>query len=278
MKKILFLSTISFVLLNAEMMQQGSSGVFISNEERTEIHEAMEKDISFAERAELMKIKRNKHKDNSNTLSEKDNLEELPLENKSKKKYSKYDEVFLETKKEKRDLAIGEEDNLSEPKLKLKKYNVKYTKENFYLAYYLPTKKEFKLWLKTYGINKVKFKLMINSTKRLEHILLSAAYYDFFLNDPSTAENFYKLIYKQRRSLKLGQKYFLADYLIRTGRGSKINKIIGKMECAAMFKGNSLCYYYQGVGSFLRTGNNRNRDIFISKGRNKKAKALYYMK
>jgi len=179
--------------------------------------------------------------------------------------------------------SMGNDKVLS--KITLKKYpKVKYKKSMYKYAINNPgkTKKssqlKFKKYLEDSEIDEFIFSKLLDSDDSIKSLKMSALYYDWYLLNPSIAENFYKLLYKKKKELKLYEKYLLADYLIRTNRGDMINKFIEKRECSVIFKGRSNCFYYLGLDDYLNTGNRANNYLRLSKGKNKMAKYIYKYK
>jgi len=165
-------------------------------------------------------------------------------------------------------------------KIELKQYNISYDTEYTDFSLEPVSPEAFTAYLDKNKINKLIFKRILNSNHSLKTIKISAYYYDYYLARPDYAENFYRILYKKRNKLKMGDQFVLADYLIRTGRGDKIHTFIKREVCSTKF-GNSVrgkCFYYLGVDYYLRTGDRKNGFMKIAKNKLKKAKKFYYAK
>lgn len=260
MKKILILTPFLLFNLHAEMMGENASGVFISDESRQEMQALLHDNDKKEEQSE---------ESNENMSSGNDELNVNDAMN---------DSFALPVNDKKDENAIGEEGQQELSKILLKQYNIKYDKSVESLSCEKVSQGMYNAYLQKNGINQMVFKNLLNSDASIKSITMSAYYYDYYLQRPDLAENFYKLMYKRIGELEVEDKFTLADYLLRTGRGDMINKIFSVTECSTMFKVGDKCFYYLGVDSYLRTGNNKNKFLKIAKNKLKKAKTLYYQK
>lgn len=123
------------------------------------------------------------------------------------------------------------------------------------------------------------FEKVKNDISNLKNVAANAFYYDYIKNDPTLAENFYLILYKNRHRHKEIDFYvaevLLTDYLIRTGRPKPAKNVLKPMDCVTNFKQKAICNYYIGVVEYLNSGNNRNTGIRNSKGYIKKAKQIW---
>jgi len=278
MKKILFLITTISIFASAEMVQRGDGGVFISNEDNAEMMRLLSRDDSDADELDNRELpEMDKIED-----SEKFRLIKPVKDHRKKREISSRDgdsfslpERSGRSHKDSRLSSKGEK-----RKVRLKNYsNISYDDSMFYYSLRQPTPKKFNKFLEKNHINKTIFKNLVGYGSTIQEAKISALYYDYYKETPSTAENFYKILYKRRGELSLTEKITLADYLLRTGRGDKASAILSKGRCLASFGKNKYnCLYLLGVEKYLKTGKNKNSELRTSKRRIKQAKELYYMK
>ena len=301
MKKIFLVLPFIVLNLNAEMMGEGDSGNFISDKERSEMTNLLSHDEETIDEKELIAdamINEVEVEDHSislqNPVPMKENRVEYVLEDeeisdfdmdepnllpikevKKKKKKKKKTRKGKVEELENSDDIIGADD-IQLNKVKLKQYNIKYDHSYDSLSYENVSKESFNAYLKKKGINQILFKKLLNSDRSIDTVNLSAFYYDYYLSRPDYAENFYKILYKNRKNLKIGNKFLLADYILRTGRGDKLHSIISKKECSSYNKKTrARCFYYLGLDRYFNTGNRKNKYMKMAKGASERAKIFY---
>jgi len=293
MKKIFLLFPFFMLVLNAEMMGETESGNFISNKDRSEINELISEEKEAREKPITIKKEVEPEKVNpkiasiiedeiidENDLSNEEEFEVKDLEPAVKLAPQKKIKKKKEAKAEYNDddgMAIGEGEGSSFNKIKLRQYTIRYDHSYDNYSFETPTKETFNKYLKMKKINKSRFNNMLDSDQNLETVRMSALYYDFYMGRPDYAENFYKIIYKKRKNLKMGDILLLADYILRTGRADKLHTVIEKKMCSSSFKKSvrGQCFFYLGIDNFLRTGKRKNKYIRIAKDKSKKAKLFY---
>jgi len=159
------------------------------------------------------------------------------------------------------------------PKIKLKVYsNVNYSK--FYQRYslYKRTKKNAKNLLKKIGVNNsVYIKNYFNKIGSKKSIVMNAIIYDFVYKRPDLAENFYRLINKK---FPLYDRMLKADFLLVTGRLSKSPELFSSKSCIIATRLMHDCFYYYGIRKFIKTGNNRQKTLYMSD--KKKGKEIFF--
>jgi len=160
---------------------------------------------------------------------------------------------------------IGDlKENLSEkkPMVKLKHYkNIKFSSEFDNFVYFNHTnsgREDFLGYLDMQDVEQDAFKEILNSDGTNKDLFISALYYDWYLQDPTLAENFYKKLFKNKRTLTKTQKFLLSEYLIRTNRGHIIHKLLKNKDCLGGFKLDSRCYYYLGFDKYMN-GSTKNK-------------------
>ena len=295
MKKIFLIIPLVALSLNAEMIAQGESSAFIGEKDSNELSTVTAKERTKIKKEEEIRKANlppkkvdNSHLDNESLnllpkVDKQDNTELnlLPQKDVPKNVDLTVDNLNLNplNNKEKVESSI-KSDKVALNKIELKQYNITYDTE--YLEYSIESvnKDSFSEYLNKKKINPSIFKKILNSDHSLKTIKISAYYYDYYLGRPDYAENFYRILYKKRNKLKLGDQFVLADYLLRTGRGDKIHTFIKREVCSTKF-GNSIrgkCFYYLGLDYYLRTGERKNGYMKIAKSKLKKAKKFYYSK
>ena len=264
MKKILFLITTISIFANAEMVQRGDGGVFISNDDQKEMMMLLSDETEKDDYKEMDKMERKEKKSKKTKVSISEEA----------------GDDFSLPEREGRKHKSRAGDNKSREKIRLKEYrNIQYDESMFYYSLEQPSPRKFNKFLKNNNINKMIFKNLLGYGNSLKEAKVSALYYDFYKEKPSIAENFYKILYKRRADLSLSDKLLLADYLLRTGRGNKATAILKKGSCLAVFGKNKYkCLYFLGVEKYLKTGESKNSELSISKRKIKQAKELYYRK
>ena len=275
MKKILIYMALLSVFSNAEMVQRGDGGVFISNDDQKEMESLLNRKDSIDEvEDEINEVDqyedKRKIKDDTSTK-----LMTMP-----KKKEVKKGGFTLPTKEGKGHKKRKSSKNKHKQKLNLKDYsNIMYDEQSYYYSLRQPTPEKFNDYLKNHNINKILFKNLVGYGTTIKEAQASAYYYDYYKEEAGTAENFYKILYKRKNELDLTGKISLADYLLRTGRGDKISKVLKKGECLASFgKNNKICLYYLGLELYFKTGKTKTTYFRLTKDKFKQAKELYYMK
>ena len=105
-------------------------------------------------------------------------------------------------------------------------------------------------------------------------VLITAIAYDYGHQRPDLAEPFYEeAVKKEYGGFHMKLRYF--DYLIRTNRISVVEENLKPIDCSINFKYANTCWYYIGLYKYLKTGNNKNRELRIAKDKIEKAKRLY---
>lgn len=105
-------------------------------------------------------------------------------------------------------------------------------------------------------------------------VLITAIAYDYGHQRPDLAEPFYEEAFKKEYGgFHMKLRYF--DYLIRTNRISVVEENLKPIDCSINFKYANTCWYYVGLYKYLKTGNNKNRELRIAKDKIEKAKRLY---
>lgn len=278
MKKIILFLSLLTIVSNAEMIQRGDGGVFILNEDQSEIADLLNQESNIDEYDQRNNPDMEKIEDD-----EKFQLIKPVKDRRKKSEYGTANngDYFALPENEGRKIA----ENLryikkGNSKIRLKDYsNIQYDDSMYYYSLRQPTPRKFNEFLKKNNINKRIFKNLVGYGSTIQQAKISALFYDYYKEDPSKAENFYKILFKRKGDLNLSEKITLADYLLRTGRGDKASKILNKGKCLASFGENKYnCLYLLGVEKYLKTGKNKNSELRISKKRVKQAKELYYMK
>lgn len=278
MKKIFLLLSLATIFSNAEMVQRGDGGVFISNEDQSEIANLLNRDTSNVDEYDQ------KNNPDMDKIENEEKFQLIkPVKERIKSEYgteNSGDDFALpvkEGRKIKKELGETKRGN---NKIRLKNYsNIQYDDSMYYYSLRQPTPSKFNDFLKRNNINKTIFKNLVGYGSTIQQAKISALYYDYYKESPSTAENFYKILFKRKAELTLTEKITLADYLLRTGRGDKATKILNKGKCFGSFGNNKYnCLYLLGVEKYLKTGKNKNAELRISKKRVKQAKELYYLK
>jgi hypothetical protein len=277
MKKFFLLMIFTSIISNAEMVQRGDGGVFISNEDQQTMADLLNDESNADEYDEKNNPDMEKIEDN-----EKFQLVKRVKE-KKKSEYGKEDsdsDFVLPHKDGRKVISELERTERGKRKIRLKEYsNIQYDDSMFYYSLRQPTPDKFNRFLKRNNFNRTIFKNLVGYGSTIQQAKVSALYYDYYKENPSLAENFYKIMFKRKNELSLTDKLTLADYLLRTGRGDKASKILKKGTCLATVGNNKYyCLYYLGVEKYLKTGKTRNSELRISKKRIKQAKKLYYQK
>jgi len=265
MKKTALILLVSSILLNAELMKRGEGGVILDDEpsgDKVELYKALNDTLNDEEPKDEEEVRK----------PAKTSL--LP-----KKRPKSADEVLDDLSGSDLgadDLSIAELDSQEArpAKLKLKNYDVDYVPAFWRYSMLKPGVKSFKKWLKKNKISKTTFKMQLGTATNMKAIIMSALYYDWVKHNPSIAENFYRLMFKNRKKLKIKDKILLADYLMRTGRGDKIHYLYKSSECGAMFKGSTKCYFYLGMDKYIRTGNPKNHYFWVIKPESKMVRRI----
>lgn len=156
--------------------------------------------------------------------------------------------------------------------------DIKYqTKYGMYSV--IPTNKtEFMNYVKNKNLSIEKIKTYKNKVSNQNTIEFNAFMYDYYLDQPNIAENYYKMFKDFDKISLVDHKIRYADFLIRTGRPDEIEKVLEKRDCLSNITNSGICFYYIGVADYLLTGNNKNSAIRISKSSIAKAGEIYNLK
>jgi len=184
------------------------------------------------------------------------------------------------------DISSGEEEVIddntvpnTEPSFVPKKYtNVKYSKKYSWFSLIKDKRALFDLIFASINPRNSMDNIKDNISNP-KYIVLNALYYDLIKHDPSIAENFYLIMYKNYNKPQhftfRWSNLMLVDYLLRTGRPKPARKLIKPMDCVIYSKVRYKCYYYDGVLNYLLNGNPKNESLLKAKKHVEKAKLIY---
>jgi len=162
------------------------------------------------------------------------------------------------------------------PKLKFKNYkNVKYDKNFLWYSVIPHNKKAFTDVMTKQNISNSMAKEMYGYARNATDIILNALLLDYVYKKPHLAENYYLKFRGNPKITFYYSKILLADYLLRTGRPSAIQRVIKNSDCMSHYKYMSICNYYLGISDYLKTGNNKNVNLRLAQSRYKKAGLIY---
>jgi len=160
-------------------------------------------------------------------------------------------------------------------KLKLVQYKIRYDRSLKSFSILETDKNSYKKYMKLNDIENFTLKRMFGRTNSALAVSLSAYGYDYVYQRPDLAENFYRVGIENGK-LSILDKIKFADYLLRTGRPDQISTVIKNSDCMSSFKLGKKCFYYLGVESYLKTGNNRNNYFRICKDKIPKAYKIFH--
>lgn len=139
-------------------------------------------------------------------------------------------------------------------------------------------KDEFMSFLKVKNYSPDTIKSYKDKILNQSMIEFNAFLYDYYLNKPNLAENYYRMFKGFSKQALVNHKIRYADFLIRTGRVSEVQNIIKKSDCLSNIKASNICFYYLGISDYLLTGNNKNFGLRTAKSSIPKAKEIYNLK
>jgi len=181
---------------------------------------------------------------------------------------------------------IGDDDfkfkTKKENLIEMKKYkNVHYVKGYEWFSVDKPNESTYKKYLRAAGISpSLDTQYLRKNSKK--GIFVSALYYDYIKKQPELAENFYLKFPKYfsiKNKYQVLMKLAMSDYLVRTGRGDKINQFLSRSDCYVLKKrGRDKCLYYHGLYGLFKYGTKQSSDFRISKETITQAKKIYYKK
>ena len=142
-------------------------------------------------------------------------------------------------------------------KLKLIDYkDISYNKFLVPYSYIKPDKKLYKKFLQSNHLtsNPIVLNNLFGRTTNSLAIKVSAFGYDWVLHKPNYAQNFY-LYWLKHFKLSTSDKFYIADYLLRTNQLDKMD-FISKGFCMSFFKQSlrAKCKYFYGLKEYLKTG------------------------
>lgn len=149
------------------------------------------------------------------------------------------------------------QDPVSEP-------NIRYSKDLEQYSILEHDKKYFKSFIDEKGLPAKAVLNMYHVINDTESLALTSFAYDYGYGRPDFANAYYEKLV-DRKDVPFIYKLRYADFLLRTGRVDAIDTNIKKVDCIVNFKVSSQCFYYLGVSEFIRTGNNKNSYLRISK-------------
>jgi hypothetical protein len=142
-------------------------------------------------------------------------------------------------------------------------------------------KDAFKEFLSRNEIPKREFKHYFGDILQKKHITMTALAYDWLKHMPNIAENYYRLLYKNKDKISIYYQIYMADYFIRTGRANKAFYSIDKIKCGtAGINTAAKCNYYRGVALYLKKGESYRKNSFLLRCSDKieMAKKIIYKK
>ena len=150
---------------------------------------------------------------------------------------------------------------------------IRYNKGLSNYSLFKTDKEGYKDYLKAKQIEEIVLKQIYNQKDNPKGIVVSAYAYDYGYGRTDLAEPYYELFNTKKVSFEDKLRYM--DYLLRTGRINEIETKLEKSECAMNFKQSGKCFYYLGIVKYLKTGDNRNSFLNLTKATEEKAKEIY---
>lgn len=154
---------------------------------------------------------------------------------------------------------------------------IKYNKELSQYSLFKTDKAGYKEYLEEKKIDEALLKQLYNKKDNPKGIVLSAYAYDYGYGRTDLAEPFYAL-FTTTPKIGFENKLRYIDYLLRTGRINDIEENLRSSECSINFKQAGKCFYYLGIVKYLKTGDNKNIHLNLSKNTEEKAKEIYYLR